>query len=97
ALDLFLGPPREIAIVGEPDDPRTGALVDEVVRERYLPNAVIAIGRPGDAAAAEAVPLLRDRTPVGGRPTAYVCERFACRMPVTSPEDLAGQLAPAGR
>ena len=28
-------------------------------------------------------PLLADRTLVDGLPTAYVCERFACRLPVT--------------
>ena len=36
--------------------------------------------------------LLADRALVDGKPTAYVCEHFACRRPVTSPEDLRAEL-----
>jgi len=93
ALDRYLGPSREVAILGPPGDPRTDALVDEVVATRFLPNVVLAVGAPGDAEAAGAVPLLRDRPQLEGAPTAYVCERFACLMPVTTPQELAGQLA----
>ena len=93
ALDLYLGPTREVAIVGDPADPRTGALVDEVVRARFLPNAVLAVADPRNRQAVQAIPLLRDRPQIDGLPTAYVCQRFACRLPVTRPEDLAVQLA----
>jgi uncharacterized protein YyaL (SSP411 family) len=27
-----------------------------------------------------------------GKPTAYLCQGFACRLPTTSPEELARQL-----
>ena len=91
ALDLHLGPAREVAVVGDPADPATRALVRAVTAERWLPNVVVATGAPGDAGAGT-VPLLRDRDPVDGRPTAYVCERFACRLPVTDVEDLLAQL-----
>jgi len=92
ALDLYLGPSREVAIVGSPDDPATGALTDQVVRVRFLPNVVLAVAAPDDAAAGRSVPLLADRVQIDGVPTAYVCQRFTCRLPVTAPEDLAAQL-----
>jgi uncharacterized protein YyaL (SSP411 family) len=92
ALDLYLGPVREVAVLGDPEDPATRALVDEVLVRRFLPNHVLAVASPDDAEAIRAVPLLHERVQVGGRPTAYVCERFTCRLPVTSPGDLAAQL-----
>jgi uncharacterized protein YyaL (SSP411 family) len=91
--DLLVGPAREVAIVGDPADPATRALVDEVVARRWRPNVVLARAAPDDVErAAEVVPLLRGRTALGGRPTAYVCVRFACRAPVTTPEALARDL-----
>ncbi len=91
ALDLAIGPVREVAIVGSPGDPATRALVDEVLVRRFLPNHVLAVAAPDDAAL-RTVPLLEGRTAVDGRPTAYVCERFTCRLPVTEPAALAEAL-----
>ena len=84
---------KEVAIVGDPANDDTIALVG-VVRERYRPNVVLAVAAPGDADAAEAIPLLRDRPQVDGKATAYVCERFTCKLPVTEPADLRSQLDP---
>jgi uncharacterized protein YyaL (SSP411 family) len=49
---------------------------------------VIAGMRPGDEEAQAQIPLLRDRSAVDGRAAAYVCENFACKLPVTEPEEL---------
>jgi uncharacterized protein len=95
ALDLHLGPSLEVAVIGAADDPATKALLEEVVTARFLPNVVVAASASGDREAATEVALLRDRPSVDGRPTAYVCRRFACRLPVTTPEDLAAQLLDA--
>jgi uncharacterized protein YyaL (SSP411 family) len=89
--DLLDGPVREVAIVGDPEERRARALMDACVASRYLPNIQLAIGAPGSDAM-QRVPLLRSRTPIDGVAAAYVCERFACRLPVTTPEALAAQL-----
>ena len=36
------------------------------------------------------IPLLVGRSPVDGRPAAYVCRNLVCERPVTDPDDLAG-------
>jgi uncharacterized protein len=88
ALDLHVGPGREVAIVGNPGAEDTHRMVEQVHRH-FLPNVVLAVGPPGTDGV---VPLLADRPAVDGRATAYVCEHFACQMPVTDPEALAAQL-----
>jgi uncharacterized protein YyaL (SSP411 family) len=73
ALDLYLSPPRELALIAEPHDD----LAREVLT-RWDPNAVVAFGPADD------VPLLAGKARLDGKPTLYECERFACRAPVTS-------------
>jgi uncharacterized protein YyaL (SSP411 family) len=85
ALDLLVRPGREVALAG--DDAGVAALA-AVVRERLRPGVVLA-GPPGDG-----VPLMEARTAVGGVAAAYVCERFACQMPVTEPAELRELLDP---
>jgi uncharacterized protein YyaL (SSP411 family) len=91
ALDAHLAPPREIAVVGPPADEATHALRRAVLAP-WLPAAVYAFGE-GTPAEGEVVPLLAGRTPVDGRPAVYVCERFACRRPVTDPDEAGALLA----
>jgi len=91
AADLLATPIAEVAIVGEPGAADTRALLDELFRA-YRPHVVVARLAPGDEAAAALTPLLAGREAVGGRATAYVCRNFVCRLPVTTPEELAAQL-----
>jgi hypothetical protein len=37
-------------------------------------------------------PLLEGRDQLDGKPTAYVCQNYACQLPVTEPDALAQQL-----
>jgi uncharacterized protein len=77
ALELHFSPPRELAIVGPIDAP-----VARAALEPFQPNTVVAVG-PSDE-----VPLLAGKTLVDGQPAVYICERFACQAPVTSPAAL---------
>ncbi len=91
AFDLYLSTPKEIVIVTGEDE-ENAQLLRREVWGRYLPNKVVAETPGDDATAAELVPLLRERTAVGGRATAYVCETYTCLQPVNTPEELAAQL-----
>ena len=92
AMDLALAPVVEVAIAGAPDDPATAALLAEM-RRGFRPNQVVSVA---DDAAASAIPLMADRLAIDGRPTAYVCRAFVCRLPVTEATALRAQLdAPA--
>jgi len=51
------------------------------------------IASVSDAAQAAKVPLLAGKTPVEGRPAAYLCEGGACKPPVTSADDLRRLIA----
>ncbi|OUC06605.1 thioredoxin [Litorilinea aerophila] len=84
-LDGLLAPSQEVAIVGALEDPATQALLQEV-RRRYLPHTVVAHKEPD---ADSMLPVLQGRGLVDGRPAAYVCENYTCRLPVTTPQELA--------
>ena len=91
ALDFYLSPPKEVAVIGPLGDPSTSALL-RTVNGRYLANRVL-VGADGESdAASSGLPLLEGRGMVNGRPTAYVCENYACQLPVTEAEALAAQL-----
>jgi uncharacterized protein len=83
AVDQALDPPRQIVLAGPDDAPGMRAL-REAVRERFLPNTVLA----RNVSDAGAIAVARGKEQVAGRAAAYVCESGACRTPVTSADDL---------
>ena len=91
ALDLYLSGGQEIAVIGTYDDPIIQTLLREI-NKPYLPNKVISISQPDfDQGFPKDQPIafMNDRPAVNGQPTVYVCENFACKPPVITPEALA--------
>jgi len=91
ALEFYLDAPREIVVIGPLELKATEDLLREVWRE-YLPNKVVVQASPEDKTAAGVVPLLKDRAQIREKPTAYVCQNFTCKEPVTEPALLRQQL-----
>jgi uncharacterized protein YyaL (SSP411 family) len=82
AVDLASTPVTEIAVIGDRPD------LVRAVQARYLPNAVLAWGDPYPS------PLFESRSAgPDNRGLAYVCENYACQVPVDGVEELLAQLS----
>jgi uncharacterized protein YyaL (SSP411 family) len=81
ALDFYLGPVQEIAVVGDPAADETRQVL-RLIRGGFRPNQVVAFKpKVGDGRAEELVPLLAERAAKDGV-TTYVCENFTCQAPL---------------
>jgi uncharacterized protein YyaL (SSP411 family) len=87
ALDFALGPTKEIVVAGAPDAGATRALL-ATVRQQYLPRSVLALHPPNDAAIEALIPFLKQQAMIDGKPTAYVCENYVCKLPTADPQKL---------
>ena len=79
ALDLYLGPVEEIAVVGNESDPET-ARVLHAVRQKFAPNRIVAFHDPSTASPELAI--LANRPMVENRATVYVCKNSVCAAPL---------------
>jgi uncharacterized protein YyaL (SSP411 family) len=91
ALDFVPNEAHEIVIVGDPGDTDTRRLLREVHR-RLLHGTVLAVIAPDAARENERWPLLAGRPLLDGKPTAYVCRKRLCKLPVNTPVALSVQL-----
>jgi len=89
AADFAVGPTHEVAIIGDPEDPKTQEFL-KTLWKSFRPRQVTVISvypaEPGSSA------LLNDRPLLNRQPTAYVCQGFVCLQPVNSPSDMEAQL-----
>ena len=88
AVTRFRRPPVQVAVVGAVEDPRRAELAGAASRAAPAGSVVVA-GEPDQPG----MPLLADRPLLEGRPTAYVCRGFVCRLPVTDVDALLAQLS----
>ena len=85
-----LAPKGQVVIAGPEGHPGLAPLADEA-RRRFRPfSATIVLARPEDHERfARWIPALAEMAGVNGAPAAYVCENYACQLPVTTVEELA--------
>ncbi|CAA9262881.1 MAG: Uncharacterized protein YyaL [uncultured Chthoniobacterales bacterium] len=89
ALDSLLSKPQQIVIAGERESSATRALIREVHRQ-YAPNKIVVLadGDEGQRYLEDKLPELHGMRQLDEKPTAYVCENFACQAPVNDPAAL---------
>ena len=76
-----LARPREIVLAGPDKDSDMPAML-AAIRRRFLPNTVVLMANETG----------RSMPAIDNRATAYVCENYACKLPVTSVAELEEQL-----
>ena len=99
SLDALLAPSQQIVIAGKPGKDDTKALL-KTINERFLPHKILLLADGGDGQKqlGEKLDFLKTVSMVEGKATAYVCENFVCKLPVTDPRELAKLLdAPAAK
>ena len=89
-VDFAVGPVDQVAVV-EPDNLSGENPLLNKIWSRFRPRLVAARSAypPPDGAPA----LFADRSPLQGKPTAFACHGFVCKLPVTDPKELEDQLA----
>ncbi|TAN60729.1 thioredoxin domain-containing protein [bacterium] len=90
ALSFALGPSKEIVIAGEKESKAAKQML-EVINQHFIPNKVVAF-LPADESQAKEIgrliPFLKEYAPLKGKATAYVCENYVCKLPVTGEKQL---------
>jgi hypothetical protein len=90
AMGFLIYPAFEVVITGALADEDTQEMVRSI-RQQYLPNAVMLLRPPDNAAASEIIgiaPFTKDLNPVQDRATAYVCRNFTCHRPTTDVHEM---------
>jgi uncharacterized protein YyaL (SSP411 family) len=77
ALDFYLGPVQEFAVVGDPAAAETRRVL-RAIFGGFRPDKVVALQTQG---AEKVIPLLEDK-PATGPVTTYICQDFACQAPL---------------
>jgi uncharacterized protein YyaL (SSP411 family) len=89
ALDFYLGPVAEFAVVGDREAEDTKEVL-RIIRRGFRPNKVVALKSPNQAA--DSIRLLADKTACGSV-TTFICENFTCQAPLVGLEALKARLA----
>ena len=89
ALDLALGPSYETVICGDSRSEDTQRMLMALNKD-FLPYNVV-IFRPAETEQpeiAEIAPFTKFQTCIDGKPTAYVCQNYACSVPTTDTAEM---------
>ena len=94
AYQYSLEKPVQIVVAGDHQSPQTQELL-RVVNRKFIPfKTLIVVDDDTRPALSKIQPFLGTLKPIGGKPAAYVCENFACKLPTSDPKKLEELLKP---
>ncbi|UCE28639.1 MAG: thioredoxin domain-containing protein [Candidatus Bathyarchaeota archaeon] len=96
ALDFFIGPANEIAIVGNPDSKETKNML-HAIRKRFVPNKVMLLKIAEQKNLENIAVFTKDMKMINNKTTAYICRNFVCNKPMTEIEEVLKVIADANR
>jgi len=89
ALSYYLSAVKEIVVLYDKGQEENDLL--DALSRNYIPNKILVMSEiHGDT---ELLPILEGKELIGDAPTAFVCENYTCREPVTETEQFIKQLA----
>jgi uncharacterized protein YyaL (SSP411 family) len=92
ALDFELGPSQEIVVAGDLEDEDTERMLN-IIRTSFLPRKVVLLHpQRGSEEIEEIAPFVKEQGKLDGEVSVYVCENFACKLPVNDESELISLL-----
>jgi uncharacterized protein YyaL (SSP411 family) len=88
-LDFYLGPSQEIILTGDPGW-ETSRAMTAAIQQKFLPNKILLFRAEDDTGQelSALCPFVEEMKSIGGRATAYLCEGYSCKTPLTDPAAL---------
>ncbi len=88
AMDYDLDRSKEVVLIGSKNDSEVKKILSFLYSE-FLPNKVMILVQEKDAGN---LPLTKNKVMIQNKPTAYICEDNACKLPVHDLQDVKKQL-----
>ncbi|MDQ6665066.1 MAG: thioredoxin domain-containing protein [Acidobacteriota bacterium] len=84
AYGFSLAQPKQVILAGTNSSPEMHEFL-RVLHARFLPETIVMLADEGLSRHNAAIEKMK---PIDGRATAYVCENFTCKLPITDPSKL---------
>ncbi len=86
APDFYLSSPMQVVIASQKIEEAQAFAVE--ISRHFLPNKVLAFTSSSDNELSGRIPLIKGKVAIQGKSTAYICENYACKAPITDLDDL---------
>lgn len=95
AWDFYLDKAQEIVIVRSSTQAEELTPLEDVVRQQFAPNRILAVVSDGDdlLKQTKVLPLVKGKLTTNEQSTAYVCQKGVCKLPTRDPMVLKTQIS----